>query len=67
MDHVENAVSIVIAQQYLDLCIETGVCLSSCCIAMAVLVVLFEVSAQQWVCAPQYYFFHLSLLTQSHP
>jgi hypothetical protein len=46
MDHIENIVSIVIIQQYLDRCIETGVCLSAYCIATAVLLVLSEVPAQ---------------------
>jgi hypothetical protein len=59
-NHIENTVSIVIVQQYLDRCmrircrgnlftdryLETGVCLSAYCIAAAVLV-RFEVSAQQ--------------------
>jgi hypothetical protein len=33
--------------------LEMGVCLSAYCIAMAVLVVCVEVSAQQWVYMPQ--------------
>jgi hypothetical protein len=35
-------------------CLETGVCLSAYCIATAVFVVRFEVSAQQLVYTPQY-------------
>jgi hypothetical protein len=54
MDHIENAVSIVIVQQYLDRRIETGVRLSAYCIATAVLVVPFAVSAQQRVYTAQY-------------
>jgi hypothetical protein len=54
MDHVENTVSIVRIQQYLDRCIETGVCFSAYYKVKAVLVVLFEVSVEQRVYTPQY-------------
>jgi hypothetical protein len=47
MNHIENTVSIVIVQPYLDRCIQTVVCLSAHCIATAALAVLLEVSAQQ--------------------
>jgi hypothetical protein len=49
-----NTVSIVIVQQYFDRCVETDVCLSAYCIETAVLVVLYEVSAQQRIYTPQY-------------
>jgi hypothetical protein len=48
-------VPVVIIQKYLNSSIETGVCLSAYFIATAVLVVLFEVSAQQRVYTPQYF------------
>jgi hypothetical protein len=54
MNHKKNTVSFVIVQQYLDLSIETNVCLSPYCVAMDVLVVLFEVSSQQRVLAAHY-------------
>jgi hypothetical protein len=44
MGHIENAVCIVIVQ-YLNRCIESGVCLYAYCIATVVLVALLEVCA----------------------
>jgi hypothetical protein len=41
MNHIEDTISIVMVQQYLDHYIEMGICLYAYCIAMAVLVVLF--------------------------
>jgi hypothetical protein len=43
-----------IVDVFTERCLETGVCLSAYCIATAVLVVRFEVSAQQRVHMPHY-------------
>jgi hypothetical protein len=45
---------------FTDCYLETGVCLSTYCIEMAILLVCFKVSAQQRVYMPQYYFITLS-------
>jgi hypothetical protein len=49
-----SRVSLGIVDMFIGHFLKTGVCLSACCMAMAVLIAHFEVSAQEQVYTPQY-------------